>query len=258
MIESSAGSAAQDRPIPDPRDEPPFTAQSALRDADRAARQARRLLEASRGILSGNMALIACLPATLMFWWQVGGDRTRVAGALVMIGFAAWVAVSLRWIVRLRSSGGVKVVDRIEANMEEIGERPIRRLVPAYAVWFGAFLAWSYLFKVLPYSGVVIAMWSVTGVLTGVFIAGSFYSILGGPPLRRERRGGMGVVSPPRRAAGAAGRHAAAGRHLGTIACIAAGAPGCAPCRHTRPPRHPGGLPMSARHPTAPSARSTP
>lgn len=55
--------------------------------------------------------------------------------------------------------------------MDEIGERPIRRLVPAYAVWFSAFLAWSYQFKVLPYSGVVIAMWSVTGVLTGVFIA---------------------------------------------------------------------------------------
>jgi hypothetical protein len=171
MIDSSAGSAAQDRPIPDPRAERPLTAQSALRDADRAARQARRLLEASRGILSGNIALISCLPATLMAWWQAGGDRNRLLGALVMIGSAAWVAVSLRWMVRLRSSGGVRVVDRVEANLDAIGKHPFRRLAPAYALTFGAFLAWSYLFEVLPYSGVVIAMWSVTGVLTGFFIA---------------------------------------------------------------------------------------
>jgi len=171
MNEPSASPAAQERPIPDPRAERPLTAQSALHDADRAARQTRRLLEASRGILTGNIALISCLPATLMAWWQAGGDRNRFLGALVMIGFAAWVAVSLRWMVRLRSSGGVRVVDRIEANLDAIRKHPFRRLAPAYALTFGALLAWSYLFKVLPYSGVVIAMWSVTGVLTGLFIA---------------------------------------------------------------------------------------
>jgi hypothetical protein len=176
VTELFASSAAQDRPLPDPRVEQMLSAHGALRDADQAALRTRRLLDASRSMLTGNMAMGFCLPATLMVWWEVArdGDRSRVLGALVMIGFAAWVLLSLRWLVGLRSSGGVKVVDRIEVNLDEIREHPIRRLVPYCAVMLASGLAWSYLFRVMPYSGIVIVMWTVVAMFSGLFV-GRFF-----------------------------------------------------------------------------------
>lgn len=176
MTESSASSAAQDRPLPDPRAEQPLSACGVLQEADQAALHARRLLDASRGILTGNIALGICLPATVMLWWEVArdGDGSRVLGAFVIIGFAVWMLVSIRWMVQLRSSGGVKVVDFIETNLNAIREHPFRRLAPSYALVLGAFLVWSYLFKVMPYRGVVIAIWTVVAAMTGMFV-GRFF-----------------------------------------------------------------------------------
>jgi len=118
------------------------------------------------------MAMGMCLPATLMVWWEVArdADRSRVFGAVLIIGFAVWVLASIRWMIRLRSSGGVKVVDCVETNLNAIRKHPVRRLVPLYALVLGAFLVWSYLFKVMPYWGVVIAMWTVVAVLAGFFV----------------------------------------------------------------------------------------
>jgi hypothetical protein len=176
MTESSASSEVADRPLPDPRAEPPLSARGVLQEADRAAWQARRLLDASRGILMGNIAMGICLIATHLLWWEVArdGDGSRVVGALVMIGFAVWMVVSIRWMVRLRSSGEVKVVDCIETNLSAIREHPIRRLAPSYALVLGATLAWTYLFKVMSNQGIVIAMWTVTAAFAGLFV-GRFF-----------------------------------------------------------------------------------
>ena len=176
MTDLAATSTAQDRPLPDPRAEQPLSARDVLQDADHAARHARRLLDASRSILTGNLAMGFCLPATLMVWWEVDPevDRSRVLGALLMIGFAVWVLVSIRWMVRLRSSGGVKVVDFIETNLNATRKHPFRRVVPACAVMLGGCLVWSYLFKVMPYLGVMIVMWACVAAWSGVFV-GRFF-----------------------------------------------------------------------------------
>jgi hypothetical protein len=97
-----------------------------------------------------------------------------VLGGLVMIGFATWFLLSLRWLFGLRSSGGVKVVDRIEVNLNEIRKHPIRRLVPGYALTLAFLLAWSYLFKTMPYSGIMIVMWTVVAIYSGFFV-GRFF-----------------------------------------------------------------------------------
>ena len=176
MTDLAASSTAQDRPLPDPRDEQPLSARDALQDADQAAKQTRRLVDASRSIVTGNLAMGSCLPATLMVWWEVDRDvdRSRVLGALVMIGFAVWVLVSFRWMIRLRSSGGVKVVDFIETNLNSVRKHPFRQVVPVYAVMLVMCLIWSYLFRVMPYLGVLIAMWTVVAVWAGFFV-GRFF-----------------------------------------------------------------------------------
>jgi hypothetical protein len=162
---------AQERPLPDPRAEQPLSARAAFHNADQAARHARRLLDASRAILTGNIALFCCLPATLMIWWDVApdGNWSRVVGALVMVAFVVWVVVSAIWLGRWRSLDGIQVVDSIEANLNAIRKHPFRRLAPSYLLVFGAMLLWSYLFKVMTYSGVVVTMWIVVIALTGIF-----------------------------------------------------------------------------------------
>ncbi len=176
MTDSFAAPAVQDSPLPDPRAEPPLSAYGALGIADEAARHARRLLDASRSILTGNIAMGLCLPATLMVWWQFDrhGDRSRILGALIMIGFALWVLVSLQWMVWLRSSGGVAVIDCVEAKLNAIREHPFRRLAPFYGLLLCTSLVWVYLFKVMPNWGVLIAMWTVAAALAGLFV-GRFF-----------------------------------------------------------------------------------
>ncbi|HEV3162557.1 MAG TPA: hypothetical protein VGZ22_00855 [Isosphaeraceae bacterium] len=154
-----------------------MSAREALQDADQAARQARRLVDASRGIITGNIAMAFCLPPMLMVLWEAAphADGSRILGALLSLAFLAWVVMSIRMFPRLRSAGAVSVVDRVEVNLNEIQKHPFRRLVPAYAWVLGWFLLWGYLFKVMPYSAVVITMWTVTAVLTGVFIGRFVY-----------------------------------------------------------------------------------
>ena len=209
MTQSFASPAAQDRPLPDPRAEQPISACGVLQIADQAARHARRLLDASRSILTGNIAMGFCLPATMMVWWQFDRDvdRSRILGALIMIGFALWVLVSIRWMVWFRSSGGVKVIDCVETNLNAILENPFRRLAPFYGLLLCASLVWLYLFKVMPNWGVLIAMWAVAAALAGLFV-GRFFPlpVLGRPPVRGERRLGVEFVSPPGSASRPSGR----------------------------------------------------
>jgi uncharacterized membrane protein YjjP (DUF1212 family) len=91
-----------------------------------------------------------------------------------MIGFVTWFLLSLLWWVGLRSSGGVKVVDRIEENLNEIRKHPIRRLVPGYALTMASIFACLYLFNMMYYSSIMIMMWTVVAMYSGFFV-GRFF-----------------------------------------------------------------------------------
>jgi len=65
----------------------------------------------------------------------------------------------------------VRITDFVEANLKTIRQHPFRRLIPSFIFVFGAGLAWSYLFRVMPGTGVAMTMWMVASVLAGVFVA---------------------------------------------------------------------------------------
>jgi hypothetical protein len=166
MTESFTGSAS-----PGPRAEQSLSARGAFLVAEEAGRRARRLVDASRSIFTGNVAMFCCLPATLMIWWDVvPKDKSRILGALIMIAFAVWAVLSSLWLGRLRSLGGVKITDSLEASLNTIRKHPFRRLAPSFVFVFGVVFAWSYLFKVMPNSGVVVSMWMVAFALAAFFV----------------------------------------------------------------------------------------
>jgi hypothetical protein len=146
-----------DRPLQDPRE----------------AWRTRRLLDASRAILTGTIAFGFCLPAVVMIGWDAtaAGDLGRVLGLLVITGFLIWMLISVFWLIPRRSRGGVKVVDRFETNLSQVRRNFWWRFLPAYALVLGTTALWSILFNVMPGSGVVLTMWLVTAMLAGLFVA---------------------------------------------------------------------------------------
>ena len=147
-------------------------AAGALERAERAAWRTRRLLDASRAILTGTIACGCCLPAVVMIGWDAtaGDDLGRILGCLVIIAFSIWMLVSVFWLIPRRSRGGIKVVDRFEANLSPGRKNFFWRFLPACAFVLGATAMWSILFKVLPGSGMVLAMWLVTAIMAGRFV----------------------------------------------------------------------------------------
>src|SRR4051794_38775633 len=103
-----------------------------LRAAGRAARQTRRLLDASRAIFTGNAALLICLPATILVMCDPNqpGNWFPWVWSAATLGLVAWTIVSFRLVLRLRSASGVKVVDWYEANLDKIRKHPLRHLIP--------------------------------------------------------------------------------------------------------------------------------
>jgi hypothetical protein len=79
-------------------------------------------------------------PATGRLDYSLGSGRSR--SSLIVASKSKKNRVR-PWIVRLRSSGGVKVVDFIETHLNATRGQPLRRVAPACLLMLGAFLAWS-------------------------------------------------------------------------------------------------------------------
>ena len=160
-----------DRPLPDPRAEEPLTAAGALERAERAAWRTRRLLDASRNP-HGDDHLRMLLTG--------GGDdrlgrhcRRRSRPHPGMSGDHCLLDLDAGLGVLADSpaiSGGIKVVDRFEANLSSGRKNFFWRFLPAYAFALGETAMWSILFKVMPGSEVVLTMWLVTAIMAGLFV----------------------------------------------------------------------------------------
>ncbi len=105
--------------------------------AAKCARQARRLREASRAIITGNVAAAAWLFETILVimhagWLDNDGSRDDVrmlAFSGTIIGCVACMVLSLRWLKRQRSRSSVYVLDRGEAEAQRAPAHPVRAVM---------------------------------------------------------------------------------------------------------------------------------
>ncbi len=164
--------AVPDRPLPDPRQEGPVSAHGSLLRADRAAWRVRRLMDSSRCLLTGNMAFLCCLPATIMSSWSlVEADWARILGALVLFIAEFGIVVSFLRMGRLRAMAGLEVVDRVEVNLKEFGKIPNRRRVGFLTLYVAYMILCTILFtKVLPFWGMIAGMWLGAAFMAGFFV----------------------------------------------------------------------------------------
>ena len=104
-----------ERPLPDPGE-----ARGAFLEAEATALSVRRLLDASRCLFTGNLAMMCCLPITVMTWWTISqSEASRIVGVLALVGVEIGMVVSLVSLGRLRTSAGVpgKGLQRLSAQL---------------------------------------------------------------------------------------------------------------------------------------------
>jgi hypothetical protein len=97
-------------------------------EASQAAWYARRMREASRAVITGNIALAICMLGTVLV--VMHSQRVRTAGPFLACGLVfgdlAVMFFSLRWMKRQRAQSLVTVVDRREEEVSKAIARPWR------------------------------------------------------------------------------------------------------------------------------------
>ena len=109
-----------------PPDLPTPEQMCALNQAMHASWQARRMREASRGIIIGNIAMVLCIASTMLVLMHTDWAKD-IAPFLVngILGvYFAGVFFSLRWLKRQRGSNSVTVLDRNEEVARTASQRP--------------------------------------------------------------------------------------------------------------------------------------
>jgi uncharacterized membrane protein len=107
-----------------------------LHEASQAAWYARRMREASRAVITGNIALALCMLGTVlvvMHSRSMGTAGPFVACGLVY-GDLAVMFLSLRWMKRQRAHSLVTVVDRREEEVRKAVARPWRAVAVLFAL----------------------------------------------------------------------------------------------------------------------------
>jgi hypothetical protein len=97
-------------------------------EASQAVWRAQRMREASRAVITGNIALSLCVLGTVLAVIHspsVGMAGPVIADALIL-GYLAIAVLSLRWMMRQRSQSLVTVVHRQEENVRRAVARPSR------------------------------------------------------------------------------------------------------------------------------------
>ena len=116
--------------------------------AAKSAQKARRLQEASRAIITGNIAAAVCLMESALVvqhaGWTSNTGRMLVLDG-VIFGYIALAVLSLRWMKRQRSRSSVYVLDQFEA------QRVPAKRVRAVAMLIFVFMA----------LGTAVALWTI-------------------------------------------------------------------------------------------------
>lgn len=144
--------------------------------AAEAARQARRLREASRAFITGNIASCICLMGILLTFMH--SDWASGFGPLVMVGliygYLAALVFLMRRLKRQRDESPVQVRDRLEAEAQQtLANNPIRAvlIVSSYIIVPILFsTAWSVAFRHMSDQQifVVLSLWPIMTI--GFFI----------------------------------------------------------------------------------------
>ena len=146
-----------------------------FRRAEDAARQARRMGDASRAVVTGNVAFGACLGGvdlSLIHSEALGENGPFILCGLVY-GYFVAAFLSLRWMKRRLANSPVSVVTRQEEAGRLADGRGSRRTVLAISfVLMGlATLGWSYAFARMS-NGAILA------VLSGTPLLGALWFVL--------------------------------------------------------------------------------
>ncbi len=142
--------------------------------AAKSAQKARRLQEASRAIITGNIAAAACLVETVLVVQHAGwaGDTLRMLildG--VLFGYIALAVLSLRWLKSRRLQSSVYVLNQFET--QRVPARQVRAVAMLSLIFIalGAGIAlWTIDFNRVP-QWAIIATLSVGPLLAvGYFV----------------------------------------------------------------------------------------
>lgn len=150
--------------------------------AAKSAQTARRLREASRAILTGNIAAGACLIETVLVavhaGWFVNEDGAGDAARMLVLdgiifGFLAWLFLAQRWLKRQRSRSDVFVLDHVEADAQRAPAHPARAvaiLIGFLVVQVLAGVLWIIAFRHLSNAAIVAALSAFPLLAVGYFL----------------------------------------------------------------------------------------
>ncbi len=132
--------AAREFPMNDPATTDALPTPEQMRNyfaAAKSAQKARRLQEASRAIITGNIAAATCLVETVLVVQHAGwtGDTLRMFildG--VLFGYIALAVLSLRWLKRRRLQSSVYVLNQFEAEAKRVPARQVCAMAMLYFV----------------------------------------------------------------------------------------------------------------------------
>ena len=156
-------------------------------EVSRAVWHARRMREASRAVITGNVAFFFCLVGAFL---EVA--HSRWAGSVIpfvmyglMLGYIAGLAFSFRWMKRQRARSMVTVVDRREEAARTAVARPWRILgyVVAMIVFQAAVaVAWGVAFRHMSNAAILasLSLFPIMGILyfVGRFVIYRFWEDL--------------------------------------------------------------------------------
>jgi hypothetical protein len=157
--------------------------------ASRSAWQARRLQEASRAIITGNIAGAVCFGPTVLVVLHAGwltrddgtSDEIRMFALCgVLWGFIACMFVSLLWLRRQRLRSPVYVLNRLETEARQLPPRPFATTVILIGYVIGIFLMsslWSVAFQYMS-SSAILAILSVGPLIAVGYFVYRFVSFL--------------------------------------------------------------------------------
>jgi len=172
-VAESCRSGAEDRPLAQVPGEQLLAVQRAMLDAEQAAWNTRRILDASgMGLYWGSCAGLMCSLAALCVldtesWASPLGYPVAFLSVLLFSVAGVAILVAGR---RLRGSSGACVTDRQQASTAALCRRPL---------WLGLFLGLavaalllgSAALRALPYGGVQLAVLLIVAAAVGAFLA---------------------------------------------------------------------------------------
>jgi hypothetical protein len=163
-----------------PPDLPTPDQMRALNQALDAAWNARRLREASRGILVGSIAMSLCVISTVLVvmhsQWAEGIAPFLSCGILLV--YFVGLHFSIRWLKQQRGSSPATVVDQTEEVIRTAAARPMRAipiLLLSLLVQAAASIGWFYAFRHMS-NEAILASLSVGPLLASTFFVYRFVS----------------------------------------------------------------------------------